>query len=334
MLAQRDNIRTLLIIVLSLILLLLGGCWDEKSSYFNGYIEGQYTYISVPVSGKLISLNVHRGQAVTQNTLLYTLEATPENFALKNQKASLASSKFTGANLIKQTNNSAEQAEIQAQLAQAKANLTYYQTQLGRNQMLYNKKQLSQSDLDASIQQVNIYQGQVQQYDASLAAGRHSLGREYSIKAQMALIKANQALVNKAKWTLAQKQEFSPLSGTVFNTFYRVGEQVQSYQPVVSLLAPGHIKVIFFVPEPKLSKIKLGQTLYLTCDGCQKVVKATISYITPQAEYTPPVIYSEKSRSKLVYRVKGRFNQQQPLKLKPGQLVDVYLTPPKASTDL
>jgi HlyD family secretion protein len=61
------------------------------------------------------------------------------------------------------------------------------------------------------------------------------------------------------------------------------------------------------------------------CDGCAGDVSARISFIAPAAEYTPPVIYSNESRAKLVYRIEARPEAVTPLH--PGQPVDVVFAP-------
>ena len=78
------------------------------------------------------------------------------------------------------------------------------------------------------------------------------------------------------------------------------------------------------MPEPLLSQLKLGTRIGFQCDGC-KTTYATITYISPQAEYTPPVIYSRESRGKLVYRVECKMPSEVAVKFHPGQPVDVFL---------
>jgi HlyD family secretion protein len=100
---------------------------------------------------------------------------------------------------------------------------------------------------------------------------------------------------------------------------------VPAGSPVVSLLPPANIKVRFFVPEPRLGTVKLGQSVSVRCDGCARPVAATVSYVAPQAEYTPPVIYSRESRSKLVFLIEARPAPGDATLLHPGQPVDVLL---------
>jgi len=149
--------------------------------------------------------------------------------------------------------------------------------------------------------------------------------RKNQIKAQQETVAAAKADVKQATWALAQKTMFAPISGTVFDTYYRVGEFVPANQPIVSLIAPQNIKLIFFVPEPLLSTIILGQTIQFTCDSCKEKTPATISFISQDAEYTPPVIYSKDSRDKLVYRVEAKIAPDIAIRFHTGQPVDVYL---------
>jgi HlyD family secretion protein len=59
------------------------------------------------------------------------------------------------------------------------------------------------------------------------------------------------------------------------------------------------------------------------CDSCASGLTATVSFIAPQPEYTPPVIYSESTREKLVYLIEAHPTPDQAVQLKPGQPVDV-----------
>jgi HlyD family secretion protein len=56
-------------------------------------------------------------------------------------------------------------------------------------------------------------------------------------------------------------------------------------------------------------------------------LNAKLSFIAPQSEYTPPVIYSQENRSKLVFMIELRFEDAVAAKLHPGQPVDVEFAP-------
>ena len=115
----------------------------------------------------------------------------------------------------------------------------------------------------------------------------------------------------------------APVAGLVQDTHYVLGEWVTANAPVVSLLPPQNIKVRFFVRETELGAVKVGQKLAVTCDGCAAPLAAEVSFISPQAEFTPPVIYSRQERAKLVYLVEARPAPEDATKLHPGQPVEV-----------
>ena len=93
--------------------------------------------------------------------------------------------------------------------------------------------------------------------------------------------------------------------------------------PVVSLLPAQNIFVRFFVPETALASLHRDDKVDFTCDGCPLGLQGTISFISPTAEYTPPLIYSETTRAKLVYRIEARPPPDQAILLNPGKPVDV-----------
>jgi HlyD family secretion protein len=133
----------------------------------------------------------------------------------------------------------------------------------------------------------------------------HLAAREDLIRAATAAVGMADAALQQAEWRLSQRSARAEAPALVYDTLYQQGEFVAAGAPVVSLLPPGNLKIRFFVPEPELARLKLGQKVRLGCDGCGKDLEAEIRYVAPQAEYTPPVIFSRESRSKLVYMVEA-----------------------------
>jgi HlyD family secretion protein len=114
------------------------------------------------------------------------------------------------------------------------------------------------------------------------------------------------------------------VAALVNDTLYREGEWVGAGAPVASLLPPGNVKIRFYVPEPQLASLRVGAPVSVRCDGCASAVAAKISFIAPQAEYTPPVIYSRENRAKLVFLVEAR-PESTDATLNPGLPVEVAL---------
>jgi HlyD family secretion protein len=164
----------------------------------------------------------------------------------------------------------------------------------------------------------------VQQLESELAVDALP-ARDEQIKAQERQVLADREALRQAGWKLQQKQIASPRAGLVFDTLYREGEWVAAGNPVVELLPPENLEVRFFVPEALVGKLAIGGKLSVHCDGCAADVPATITFISPQAEYTPPVIYSNENRSKLVFMVIAKPPVDKAAGLHPGQPIEVAL---------
>ncbi len=138
-----------------------------------------------------------------------------------------------------------------------------------------------------------------------------------------AAVRQAKANLEWAKTRLARRRALSPADGTIQEVYYRPGETVQPGRPVIALLPPPNLKLRFFASEALLPEIKYGETVAVSCDGCEKGLTATVSFIAKSAEYTPPVIYSRDERAKLVFLVEAR--PVQPEKFRVGQPVTVTL---------
>lgn len=130
--------------------------------------------------------------------------------------------------------------------------------------------------------------------------------------------------LDQTDWSFDQKKQAAPQSGLVYDTLFRQGEWVPAGKPVVVLLPPQNIKVRAFVPETRLGSIHYGDAVQVTVDGVQNPFLGKVSYISPRAEYTPPVIYSRETRVKLVFMVEMVFDSAAAANLHPGQPVDVH----------
>jgi HlyD family secretion protein len=131
--------------------------------------------------------------------------------------------------------------------------------------------------------------------------------------------------LTKAEWDLSQKRQNAPQAGLVFDTLFRPGEWVPSGRPVVALLPPGNVKVRAFVPETQIGTVRVGYGVRVHVDGVDQPLAGRVGFISPKAEYTPPVIYSRETREKLVFMIEIFFDPAAGAKLHPGQPVDVEL---------
>lgn len=315
--------RTLRLLPASLALLTLFGCGNNDQAFYQGYVEGDYVYVASSEPGRLDTLAVRRGQQVDANQPLYTLDATREAAARDQAQAELSAARAQLEDIA--TGKRPPEVDVSlAQLAQAQAASRRSAAQLARDNAQFRIGGIPRSQLDDSREQAQLDAARVRELQAQVEVNRLP-GRDDARRAQASQVEAADAALAQAEWTLAQKQLAAPSAGRVFDTMYRVGEWVPAGSPVVSLLPPGNIKVRFFVPETVVGSLKIGQQATLRCDGCGDPIPVRIDYVSDQAEYTPPVIYSRESRSKLVYMVEARPAADVAARLHPGQPVEATL---------
>ena len=98
----------------------------------------------------------------------------------------------------------------------------------------------------------------------------------------------------------------APSAGRIEEVFYQRGEWAAANQPIVALIPDDRIYVRFFVPERAVAAYRPGRRVRFRCDGCAEGLAATITYVSPRPEFTPPVIYSREARDRLVFMVEAR----------------------------
>ena len=300
---------------------LLAQCDKPASNKLQGYVEGEFVYVAAPSGGKLEKLPVQRGQQVKKGDVLFTLEAVPETAARDETAKRLAQAKASLED-SKKGKRPSEMASLQAQLLQANAALTLAKETLGRQEKLAKTGANAVDDLDRARSTYDQSLQRVTQIEADLQTAE--LGaRPDQIEAMEADLKAREATLAKAEWDLAQKTQKAMQDAPVFDVLYREGEWVAAGKPVVVLLPPGNVKVRAFIPEPRMGALHLGDKVNVVVDGMPGPVQGRVSFVSAQAEYTPPVIYSKESRDKLVFLVEIRFEPEVALKLHPGQPVDI-----------
>jgi HlyD family secretion protein len=303
--------------------LALGGCSSDKPTAYQGYVEGEYVHVASPFGGRLERLHVQRGQTIGAKAALFKLEADEETAAKRQADEQLRASQAQLADLRHGRRNP-ELDVVRAQLAQAQAAEEQAALQLRRDQGQFEAGGIARAQLDDSRSNLQIKSARVRELAGQLQVSRLP-AREDQIRAQDAQVAAARALSSQLAWRLSQKDVASAQPGLVVDTLYREGEWVPAGSPVVRLLPPQNVKVRFFVLEGVVGAIKPGRKVLLHCDGCAADVPATVSYIANAPEYTPPIIYSNETRGKLVFMVEARPAADNAQALNPGQPVTVTL---------
>ena len=301
---------------------LLGGCSRPAPPGWQGYLEGDFVYVGAPLAGQLQKLAVQKGARVTAGAQLFVLEQSAELSTLREAVERLRQSRSQLADL-KKGQRPSEIAAIEAKLAQAKTAAELSEREFARAEKLHESKVMSDDDYDRARLNHEADTNLIAETSAQLTTAQLG-GRIDSIAAAEAEVAAAQAAVDHAGWSVAQKTQTAPRSALVYDTLYREGEFVTAGQPIVSLLPPENIKVRFFVPETEFADLKAGEPVQVALSGQSKLT-AHITYLSPQPEYTPPILYNRENRTKLVFMIEATFDPAAAHDLHPGQPVDVSL---------
>jgi HlyD family secretion protein len=308
----------------AILALLLAGCSGEGGDRLQGYVEGTFVYLSAEAGGRLVERPVAAGATVDSGALVFRLDDADETAAVAGAKARLAQAQSQLADL-KLGKREAEIQVIAAQLTQARATLSNAEDDYRRKLLLREKGVVAQAAIDDAKAQRDQAQAAADAIARQLDVA-HLPARPDEIEAAERNVTAQQAALDQAEIALQRRTLSAPAKGVIAETYYEPGELVTAGQPVVSLLPDANRKIRFYVAEPQLSQVAPGGSVGVSCDGCGSGMSARIDFIATEAEFTPPILYSEAARQKLVYRVEA-VPAGDAAALKVGQPLDITLRP-------
>lgn len=290
---------------------------------FTGYVEAELVYVGPSSGGIVQTVQVRRGDTVRQGQPLFALENDAEALADTAADARRVKADAQLANLRKGKRPN-ELAALDQQLAQAQATLAASVSALQRQQALVAQGFVSALRLEELVAARDRDAAHVSELQAERALAAQS-ARSDEVAAAAAEARAGSAERDIARWRLGQRARLAPADALVFDVLAQPGEWVAAGAPVVALLPPSALTLRFFVPEPALARATPGTRVQVSCDGCPAGLGARIRWVSPQAEFTPPLLYSNGQRHKLVFMVEAE--PDTPARFKPGQPVDVRWAP-------
>jgi len=287
-----------------------------------GYVEGDFVLLAPIEVAQVHSLAVARGDRVEKDQTIALAEDTDAKIAVTQAEDALAQAKAQLADLLV-GRRPEEIAVLEASVQTAKAQAAAAKRTLVRTQDLNKHGFATQAQLDDATTQVEVTEAAIGQSVANLAVGRLP-ARPETIKAAENAVKVAQSQLDQARWRLSKRTITAPAPGRVTDVIRNPGDLAGPSAPVISMLPDDAVKLKVYVPEEKFSAVKFGDVLSVHCDGCPSGLQARVSYVSPDPEFTPPVIYSLETRQKLVYLIEARpIGTHTPLQ--PGQIVDVDL---------
>ena len=287
-----------------------------------GYVEGDYVLLAPIEVAQVETVAVRRGDRVAPGTPVVTLESADAKIAVALAEAGLAQAQAQLADL--QVGKRPEEiAVLKAEVDMARAQAADARRKYDRASDLFKRGAGTQADYDTASTTLEAANAQVGQAEANLAVGGLP-ARPETIKAADNQVKQAQSTLEQAQWRLSKRVLTAPSPGRVNDVIRNPGDTAGPTAPVISVLPDGAVKLSVYIPETAFSSVKVGTLLGVHCDGCGPEVKARVSYVSPDPEFTPPVIYSLENRQKLVYLVEAR-PEGDASALQPGQIVDVDL---------
>ena len=314
------------------LLLIMGGALflilpkNVPPAQFLGYVEAESILVGPKAIGRLVEVAVRRGDVVAAETILFTLDAETEQDRVSEATARLVKAKAQLADLQAAEQRPEQIDVLRATRRQAEAALEMSRKDYERQQKLFAEG----ASTAARFEQAKAAYDRDRAVLAEIGKRIETAGlsaRPGQIEAARAEVVASEAVLRQAGTALDERKVGAPRGGRILDVFYREGEVVGAGQPVVEILPPENVLVRFYLPEPGLSAVTLGQTIAVSCDGCPPDLRAEVSFISPEAEFTPPVIFTREERAKLVFLVKARPVGSLGI-LKPGLPVNIALAGP------
>jgi HlyD family secretion protein len=148
---------------------------------------------------------------------------------------------------------------------------------------------------------------------------------EKEVEAAQAGVKAAQSALKLAEIQLDHAQLRAPFEGVITSRNVERGEVVSPGHEVFSLSDLSRVELKIFVDETEIGKVRPGQKAEVRIDTFpDKVYIGTVSFISPEGEFTPKMIQTHKERVKLVYLVKVAIPNPN-RELKSGMPADAWL---------
>jgi HlyD family secretion protein len=316
---QQILVGVLLLSAAGLAAFLAFGRGGGDGATLSGYVEGEALYPAAPQSGRLVQINVQRGNTVAAGAPLFVIDPAQGEAARDEAAADVAAAKALAAD-ARRGQRPAELGVIEAQLASARAVLNEAETSLARVRPLEEAGAASKASLDEAVAGRDTARANVRAIEKQLQAAKLGARQDQRAAAEQRVRQA-QAGLKAADARLTDLAPSAPAPGRIEDVFFQEGEWVPANQPVLSLLPDDRVRLRFFVPQAQVARYAIGTNVKFACDGCAAGLTAKISYVSPRPEFTPPVIYSREARDRMVFLVEAQPSQAKGLT--PGLPIDV-----------
>ncbi|MFH0878240.1 MAG: HlyD family efflux transporter periplasmic adaptor subunit [Lentisphaerota bacterium] len=303
--------------------LFLPGCVFEKTGPDgSGTIECTQVQVSPQVSGRIISLPPQEGAVLKKGDLVAELD--PVDYQIKRDESAAALGVAQAQlDLLMAGSRTEDVQRARDQVSEAKAMAQAAQADVQRIKMVFDNGTATQKQMDDA-------RAQADRTAAALAGAEQNLAK-LEAGSRKEEIRMAEAQNEQAKARLAAMEKAirdctitAPMDGVVTTRAREEGEFVNPGTTLVTLSRLDEVWLSVYIPEPRLSKVKLGQKARVKADGDSTLYEGVITFISPEAEFTPRNVQTPDERAKLVYRVKITLKNPNGV-FKPGMPADGFI---------
>ena len=289
----------------------------------SGNIEITSTALSFKVPGRVQARPVDEGETVKAGQVVARLDDADLANEVAQRRAQLENARQVLAEL-EAGSRKEEIGQAEAALSRAEAEAKQLSDDFQRQKALFDREVIPKQKLDAAKAAMDSSRAQVREAMETLTLVRKGPRRERIAQAQ-ARLKENREALNEAQTRLGYATLSSPVAGLVTAKHIEPGEQVNAGTPVITVGDIGNTWLRAYIPETELGRVKVGQKARITTDTYPgRLYEGTVSFISPEAEFTPKNVQTEKERVKLVYRIKITLPNPR-IELKPGMPADAEI---------
>jgi len=264
-------------------LLILATCRDKDQPDAYGNFETTEVVVSAETNGQLLWFNADEGQSLVSGQIVGVVDTT--QLALQHRQ--LIAQRGAATAHVTEVGQQLDALRVQHEIA-------------GRN---YERVQRLVAAQAATAQQLDQAERDYK------VLGEQIQGAEAQQRSAAEEVKSADARLAQIGQQLAKSRITSPVAGTVLARYTDRGEFVQPGQPLYKIANLDSMILRAYVNETQLARVKLGGPASVSIDSggkARRSLAGTVSWVSPQAEFTPTPIQTRDERKDLVYAVKIR----------------------------
>ena len=309
--------------------LLISGCsrgeGEDGIIHLNGRIEAPTVDLAPKVAGRVVNVHVREGQRVKAGEMLVSLDLGETAIAVERDRSGLSSAQARARDM-ESGSRSTEVAAAQAEVSDRRAVVDLAHKEVQRQRFLLEKKVGTQRDLDRARTELERGQAALGVSNQRLAQVREGSRKWQTEGARDDVSRA--AAVLKQSESIAKESEIrAPADGIILHRLVEPGLLLAAGQPAITMAFADRLYVRTFIPETKLGRVRSGTAAEVTVDAFPgRKFPATITEISPDAEFTPKAVETRAERVNLVYAAKADLTRGWNEPLVPGQPAEITIS--------